>query len=262
MSKYKMTGCARFLIFLVIFIPIAYFGASYLRTSGLWDKFAGKVEGSGSNSIEEAIERKKVDPSTFDTNNSGLSDLQDKFDRLRDAYEEQELIIADQDKKLKARDAEIERLRAAANNQRGTTTSSSGGSSSSSDYGGRSESSSSSSTSRTGDASLDDLLNEADRNVGTTSSTNNRTTGQNVVGSWSFSFSGATGTIEFIEQSGRLMSRTKINGDSRTDIDELTRSGDRFTVRNSQTGEYYVLLRNGDLEAHDRNGYQTTCRRR
>ena len=29
--KYKMTGCARFFIFLIIFVPIVYFGAAYFR---------------------------------------------------------------------------------------------------------------------------------------------------------------------------------------------------------------------------------------
>jgi len=29
--KYKMTGCARFFIFLIIFIPAVYFGAAYFR---------------------------------------------------------------------------------------------------------------------------------------------------------------------------------------------------------------------------------------
>jgi len=29
--KYKVTGCARFFIFFIIFIPIVYFGAAYIR---------------------------------------------------------------------------------------------------------------------------------------------------------------------------------------------------------------------------------------
>jgi predicted RNase H-like nuclease (RuvC/YqgF family) len=29
--KYKMTGCARFFIFLIIFIPAVYFGAAFFR---------------------------------------------------------------------------------------------------------------------------------------------------------------------------------------------------------------------------------------
>jgi len=31
MKKYKMTGCARFFIFLLIFLPAIYFGASYYK---------------------------------------------------------------------------------------------------------------------------------------------------------------------------------------------------------------------------------------
>lgn len=29
--KYKVTGCARFFLFFIIFIPIVYFGAAFLR---------------------------------------------------------------------------------------------------------------------------------------------------------------------------------------------------------------------------------------
>ncbi len=29
--KYKVTGCARFFLFFIIFIPIVFFGAAYLR---------------------------------------------------------------------------------------------------------------------------------------------------------------------------------------------------------------------------------------
>ena len=29
--KYKVTGCARFFLFFVIFVPIVYFGAAYFR---------------------------------------------------------------------------------------------------------------------------------------------------------------------------------------------------------------------------------------
>ena len=29
--RYKVTGCARFFVFFIIFVPIVYFGAAYLR---------------------------------------------------------------------------------------------------------------------------------------------------------------------------------------------------------------------------------------
>ena len=29
--KYKVTGCARFIVFFIIFIPVVFFGAAYLR---------------------------------------------------------------------------------------------------------------------------------------------------------------------------------------------------------------------------------------
>ncbi len=37
-SKYQMTGCARFFIFMLFIIPVAYFGAQYMRDNGLLDK--------------------------------------------------------------------------------------------------------------------------------------------------------------------------------------------------------------------------------
>ncbi len=43
MTKYKATGCARFLFFLIIFIPVAYFGSQYLMQSGKWDQIRDKI---------------------------------------------------------------------------------------------------------------------------------------------------------------------------------------------------------------------------
>ena len=83
-GKYKMTGCARFLIFLVILAPIAYFGSKYLRDSGTWDKIKEKVENTDSNAVERTIEEKR---DTIEIPEGNVDN--DQFDRLREAYEEQ-----------------------------------------------------------------------------------------------------------------------------------------------------------------------------
>jgi hypothetical protein len=50
--KYKATGCARFFVFLVIFLPIVFFGAAYLRGENgvkiikdYYHQLTGKSEG-------------------------------------------------------------------------------------------------------------------------------------------------------------------------------------------------------------------------
>lgn len=253
-GKYKMTGCARFLIFLIILIPVAYFGSKYLRDSGTWDKIKDKVEQSESNSEERFTEEKRdrIDiPASVPDNNSELAD---QFGRLREAYEEQELILAQQDQKIKDLQSENDALRKRLNEapSRTQTTPSS-------------TRNNDNRTSNSGsNPSIDDLLREADSNLGTSSDVGSRNdTGQKItLGSWSYTFSGTRGIIEFYQQNGRLFSRTSAQGSTALDIDELKKSGDRFTVLNSPDGEYYVLRRDGDLDAYARSGFQVTCVRR
>ena len=47
--KYKVTGCARFFVFLIIFLPIVFFGAAFLRGENgvqiikdFWGNLTGK----------------------------------------------------------------------------------------------------------------------------------------------------------------------------------------------------------------------------
>ncbi len=260
-GKYKMTGCARFLIFLVILAPIAYFGSKYLRDSGTWDKIKDKVENTDSNSVERSLEEKRerieVPPVTSSVDN-------DQFDRLRAAYEEQELILARQDQTIKDLQAENDALRRRVNGSsaptqvppstppvRDTRTNNS------------------ETTNRTGGAagvpSLDDLLNEADRNLGTTPNSREKTTSnasKESLATWSFTFNNTRGEIEFYRQGQKVMAKTIYEGSNRVDISELTQRGERLLVNGSQTGEYYVIRQDGNLDAFDQNGFQVTCRRR
>jgi len=256
-AKYKMTGCARFAIFLLILAPIAYFGSKYLRESGTWDKIKDKVETSDSNSVEDAISNK---PKSGDdilrdiergTNTSSNDRTSQRADDRRQT--EQDRIIEEQRRKIE----ELERRNQDLSNRRSEPT--------------RTQippvtqqRAPTSTSSPGGVPTLDDLLREADDNVGTTPAgrTNNDVGGgKKTLATWSFSFSNTNGAIEFFEQNNRIMSRTTYQGSTRVDISELVRQDDKFVVRNSPTGEYYVLRRDGDLDAYDRSGYQTTCRR-
>lgn len=62
-SKYKMTGCAKFLIFMIFFAPIAYFGASFINGEGGLD---GLKEKFGNINIEMGDD-KKVSSKNDDT---------------------------------------------------------------------------------------------------------------------------------------------------------------------------------------------------
>lgn len=251
-GKYKMTGCARFIIFLIILIPIAYFGSKYLRESGTWDKIKDKVEQNEGNSVDRTIQEKR-DRIEKPADNS---DLQNDFSRLREAYEEQEELLAEQEQTIKNLQDENDALKLRLNEAPASTSSTRP-----TTIPTRTEPAN---NNNSGTPSLDDLLREADSNLGTSSgNTGGSSLGGNRenLGKWNFSFSGSSGDIEFYRQNGKLFASTSIQGDNRINIDELTPAGDRFTVNNSVTGEYYVLLNNGNLEAYDRNGFQTTCTR-
>ena len=246
-----MTGCARFLIFLLFLAPIAYFGSKYLRDSGTWDKIRDRVEqrddtGTSSRDTERPT---PVDISNLD------EDLQTRFDRLRSAYEEQELLLAKQDQTIKNLQAENDALRKRLNEPASAQVPQTTPQTRPAET----------QPSNTDSPSLEELLREADSNMGNTPSTStseeasgSRTT----IGAWNFNYSGATGVMEFFRQNDRLFSRISIEGDNRLNIDELETRGNRIYVKNSPTGEYYIPVSNGNLEAYDENGFQTTCTRR
>lgn len=58
--KYKVTGCARFFLFLVLFVPAVFFGAAYFRGENgvqIIKDFYYSIVGGGS---EEAKEKAKA----------------------------------------------------------------------------------------------------------------------------------------------------------------------------------------------------------
>ncbi len=268
-AKYKMTGCARFAIFLIILAPIAYFGSKYLRDSGTWDKFKDKVESRESNSVEEAIKDKSGDDILRDIERGSTASQDNRTTQSsaeRSQEEENARIIREQEQRIQ----ELERQNQDLQNQRSqvdTRSQTPPPAPTQRDQPSRTNQRSGTNTSApNGAPSLDDLLREADQNVGTTPSTSTGRDNSNLGGAkrtlktWSFSFQNISGDIEFYDQDGRMFARTVYRGTNRVDISELIRQDDKFIVRNSPTGEYYVLRRDGDLDAYDESGYQTTCR--
>lgn len=235
-AKYKMTGCARMALFLVVLLPIAYFGAKYLQNSGTWGKVQDKLEKKEDISLPERSAERPQNPNMSDQ------------ERLRNQNAQQEELIREQQERIreleeKARTGSTSSTtapRETHNQPRETTTN----------------------RSSNDDPSIEDLLRESDNNLGTGPSpdTSPRTSGVRLLGKWSFSYSGMSGNIELLEQNNKLLSRITQPGESRDIIDELEIRGDRYYVKGSPTGEYYVL-NNGDLDAYDQNGFQTTCRR-
>jgi len=274
-AKYKMTGCARFAIFLIILAPIAYFGSKYLRDSGTWDKIKDKVESTESNSVEDAIRDKSGDDILRDIE-SGSSSSQDNrtTSSSRDISEidKNEQIIREQERRIQ----ELERQNQDLQNQRSeidtrvqtdTRTNIPPASTQREPSSTTTQNNNTRTTAPGGAPSLDDLLREADQNVGNSTRTpsgrenTSSSSAKRTLEKYSFAFQNISGVIELYSQDGRIFSRTVYNGNTRVDISELIRQGDKFIVRDSPTGEYYVLRRDGDLDAYDQNGYQTTCRR-
>ncbi len=97
-KKYKMTGCARFLIFFVIFAPLVYFGVSYFRGENPIEPIKNAIpeswgKESGNSSVsEDAIMNGKIDV------------LEQRINALEEENHDLKEII-------KARDEEIKRLR-------------------------------------------------------------------------------------------------------------------------------------------------------
>jgi len=231
-TKYKMTGCARMALFLVVLLPIAYFGAKYLQNSGTWDKVQDKLEKKEDISVPER-------PQNQDTRDQ---------DRLRDQNVQQEELIRKQQDRIRELE---EKVRTGSNNS--TTVPR--------ETHNQPRERTTNQTSNDG-PSIEELLRESDNNLGTGPSpdTSPKTSGARLLGKWSFSYGGMSGYIELLEQNNNLLSRITQPNESRDIIDELEIRGDRYYVKGSPTGEYYIF-NNGDLDAYDQNGFQTTCRR-
>ncbi|HUR30053.1 MAG TPA: hypothetical protein VMZ69_01405 [Saprospiraceae bacterium] len=90
--KYKVTGCARFFIFFLFFVPIVYFGAAYLRgEDGLqkmkdfYHKMIGKPQSTSD----------RKDPDTYE-----IKDLHKELDKAKDEIRELKNTIKEKDKEI------------------------------------------------------------------------------------------------------------------------------------------------------------------
>jgi len=82
--KYKVTGCARFFVFLILFVPAVFFGAAYFR---------------GENGVQ-------IIKDFYHSIVGGTSDKAKAEDKAKDTYGIKEL-----NEKLEAKDIEIEKLK-------------------------------------------------------------------------------------------------------------------------------------------------------
>jgi len=106
-SKYKTTGCARFFFFLIIFIPIVYFGLKYFDDQGQLDDWRSKLNlDKNKNAVEEVMERKgSNDDSEFD-----MQQVKRQIADLLHKIEEQNQIIEDQANTIKDQKETIDQL--------------------------------------------------------------------------------------------------------------------------------------------------------
>lgn len=96
--KYKVTGCARFFVFLVLFVPAVFFGAAYFRGENgvkIIKDFYHSIVGGGS-STEEAKDKAKAEEKVEDeakdqAKEEAKAEAKDKeIDRLKREIEEKD----------------------------------------------------------------------------------------------------------------------------------------------------------------------------
>lgn len=233
-SRHKLTGFGRFIIFLIILAPIVYFGLQYLRSSGLLE-----IKKEETNIIEE-------DQTTAQSEKDILEDISKRSESTSSKEIE---IISEQQRKIEELERENRELRNRTGDQNA-------------DRATLPPPPTSQTNGRGDGPTFDDILKEADdalRDKGTSEDTE---APKKSSATWTFSFSATSGEIELYEENGRIMARTVYVGNNRVDVSELVVQGDRLTVKDSPTGEYYILRSDGDLDAYDQNGFQTTCRRK
>ncbi len=105
MAKYKATGCTRFLFFLIIFVPIAYFGSQYLMNSGKWEEWQSKID-PNQNSVEQAIEKNRPDADQMSDR-----EVQQKLKELLDRIESQDEKLKEQEETIHKQNILIDQLR-------------------------------------------------------------------------------------------------------------------------------------------------------
>jgi hypothetical protein len=93
--KYKTTGCARFFIFFLFFIPAVYFGATYFRGENglqILKDFFHKITGKSASPSPSTDSVKET--YTLDDCKAELKKIQDENDQLKREIREKENEIA------------------------------------------------------------------------------------------------------------------------------------------------------------------------
>jgi hypothetical protein len=89
--RYKVTGCARFFVFFIIFIPIVYFGAAYFRgEDGMLElkNFFRKI--TGKEAVETSPRNDRDDVYQSDDLRKELDEAKAEIRALRNVIKEQE----------------------------------------------------------------------------------------------------------------------------------------------------------------------------
>ena len=140
MAKYKATGCARFLFFLIIFVPIAYFGSQYLMETGKWDQIREKIE-------DVSHDQKESSDTRISTSVDVSPEVKERLEMLLSKVNEQADKIEEQQEKIHRQNILIDQLKQRL--EEGATA--------------NSEEAKTNSNTEDGKLSLEELLKEADK---------------------------------------------------------------------------------------------------
>ena len=104
MAKYKATGCARFFFFLIIFVPVAYFGSQYLMETGKWDQIRDK--------LEEVSSSKERSESSISPETESISpEIKKRLERLLEKVNEQAQKLEEQEEIIHRQNVLIDQLK-------------------------------------------------------------------------------------------------------------------------------------------------------
>ena len=108
--KYKITGCARFFIFLLIFTPIVLVGVSYYNGNNPLEQVKELLS---IESTERTAEKSAPTKNTSSVSNEGI--LKSTIESQKTTIEELRKEVRDLEQALKDRDREIDFLKQAGN---------------------------------------------------------------------------------------------------------------------------------------------------
>lgn len=94
-TKYKLTGCARFFIFMVIFVPAVVIGVSYYQGTNPVQMVKGLIGMDGSTTKTEQPANDRPN-----RNKSETKELQKEIDALQDELKIKDQIIENLEKRL------------------------------------------------------------------------------------------------------------------------------------------------------------------